>query len=132
MNGTKLHDAKVLNGLVVTDLNGNNSINIPKTFTKEDISAIEEDVPTPELAHRWKHLKRIEADLPSRLPGAKIGLLIGSNCPKVLEPMDILASENGGPFAIKTFAGWAVVGPLYMSNKEHLTVNCNRVAVKEI
>ena len=89
-------------------------------------------MPTPELAHRWKHLKRIAADLPSQLPGAKVGLLIGSNCPKALEPMDVVASENGGPFAIKTFAGWAIVGPLHMSNKEHQSINCNRIAAKEI
>ena len=66
------------------------------------------------------------------MPGAKVGLLIGSNCPKALEPMDVVASENGGPFAVKTFAGWAIVGPLNMCNKEHSTVNCNRIATKEI
>lgn len=46
--------------------------------------------------------------------------------------MDVVASENGGPFAIKTFAGWAIVGPLHMSNKEHQSINCNRIAAKEI
>ena len=44
----------------------------------------------------------------------------------------MLASEDGGPFAIKTFAGWAVVGPLYMCNDEHPTVNCHRVAAMEV
>ena len=43
-----------------------------------------------------------------------------------------MASENGGPFAVKTFAGWAIVGPLHMCNKEHSTVSCSRVAVKEV
>ena len=42
---------------------------------------------------------------------------------------DFLLSENGGPFAIKTFARWAIVRPLFMS-KEHLMVNCNRVAAR--
>ena len=86
----------------------------------------------PELARRWTHLECIQAELPPRLPGAKVGLLIGSNCPKALEPVDIVASENGGPFAVKTFAGWAIVGPLHMCNKEHSTVSCSRVAVKEV
>ena len=129
--GTQLHDAKALNSLVVTDLNGGNRIDLPKTFTKEDISAIEVDVPAPELAHKWKHLNRIADCMPSQLHGAKVGLLIGSNCPRALEPMDIVASENGGPYAIKTFAGWAIVGPLNLSKKDHQTVNCNRIAVVE-
>ena len=131
VNGSKLHDAKVLNGLVVSDLKGDNAIQLPKIFTKKDLSTCE-NAPSPDLAHRWKHLKGIEADLPPQLPNAKIGLLIGSNCPKALEPIDVLASEDGGPFAIKTFAGWAVVGPLYMCNDEHPTVNCHRVAAMEV
>ena len=65
VNGTQLHDTKALNGLIVTDLNGENRNDLPKTFTKEDISAIEVDVPVPELAHKWKHLERIADCMPS-------------------------------------------------------------------
>ena len=132
VNGPVLLDTKVLSGLIVSDINGSNSIQLGKAYTKDDIAAVEEDVPVPELARRWTHLKCIQAELPPRLPGAKVGLLIGSNCPKALEPVDIVASENGGPFAVKTFAGWAIVGPLHMCNKEHSTVSCSRVAVKEV
>ena len=70
--------------------------------------------------------------MPSKLHGAKVGLLIGSNCPKALEPMDILASANGGPYALKTFAGWAIVGPLHMTNTEQQKVDCNRIAAFEV
>ena len=132
VNGTKLHDAKVLNGLTVTDLNGENAITLPKTYTKEDISAIEVDVQSPELTRRWKNLNRVAEFMPSKLHGAKVGLLIGSNCPKALEPMDIPASANGGPYALKTFAGWAIVGPLHMTNTEQQKVDCNRIAAFEV
>ena len=43
-----------------------------------------------------------------------------------------MASENGGPFTVKTFARWAIVVPLHMCNKEHSTVSCIRVAVKGV
>ena len=79
-----------------------------------------------------EHLKGIEAELPPQLPKARIGLLIGSDCPKALKPRDVLASEDGGPFTIKTFAGWAIVGPLYMCSEEHPTVNCHRVAAMDV
>ncbi|PFX13125.1 hypothetical protein AWC38_SpisGene22820 [Stylophora pistillata] len=131
INGTKLHDAQVLNGIAVTDLKGDNTVQLPKIFTKNDLST-SENVLTPALAHRWKHFKGIEAELPPQLPDAKIGLLIGSNCPKALEPIEVLASEDGGPFAIKTFAGWAIVGPLYMCSERHPTVDCHRVAAVEV
>ena len=132
VNGTKLHDAKVLNGLTVTDLNGENAITLPKTYTKEDISAIKVDVQSPELTRRWKHLNWIAEFMPSKLHGAKVGLLIGSNCSKALEPMDILASATGGPYALKTFAGWAMVGPLHMTNTGQQKVDCNRIAAFEV
>ena len=132
VNGPVLLDTKVLSGLIVSDINGSNSIQLGKAYTKDDIAAVEEDVPVPELARRWTHLDCIQAELPPRLPGAKVGFLIGSNCPKALEPVDIVAGENGGPFVVKTFAGWAIVGPLHMCNKEHSTVSCSRVAVKEV
>ena len=104
VNSTKLYNAKVLNGLVVSDLKGDNTIQLTKIFTKRDLCTCE-NVLVPDLAHHWKYLKDIEADLPPQLPNAKIGLLIGSNCPKALEPKDVLASKDGGPFAIKMFAG---------------------------
>ncbi|XP_068676501.1 uncharacterized protein [Montipora foliosa] len=129
VNGPVLLDTKVLSGLIVSDINGGNLIQLGKAYTKDDIAAVEEDVPVPDIARRWTHLECIQAELPPRLPGSKGGPLMGSNCPKALEPVDIVASENGGPFA---FSGWAIVGPLHMGNKEHSTVSCSRVAVKEV
>ena len=57
--------------------------------------------------------------MPSQLHSAKVGLLVGSNCPKSLELIDTVAGENGGPYVINTFAGWAIC------KKDHQTVNCN-------
>ena len=54
VNGSKVHDAKVINGLVVTDLKGDNYPRLPKTFKKDDMTTIEEDVPTSALVHRWQ------------------------------------------------------------------------------
>ena len=50
IKSVKLHNSKVLNGLVVTDLNGDHPVQLLKTFTKEDLS-MPENIPTPELAH---------------------------------------------------------------------------------
>ena len=125
VNGTKLYDAKVLNGLVVSDLKGDNTVQLPKMFTKKDLCTFE-SIPGPDLAHQWKYLKDIEADLSPPLRTAKSGLLIESNWLKALQLIDVLASKDGGPFVIKTFAGWAIVGPLYMSNVQG-RASCSRL-----
>ena len=107
VNGTKLYDAKVLNGLVVSDLKGDNTVQLPKIFTKRTFVPVRTFLGLILLING--SIKDIEADLPPQLPNAKISLLIESNCPKALQPIDVLASKAGGPFAIKTFAGWAIV-----------------------
>ena len=36
-------------------------------------------------------------------------MLIGANCMKALEPMEIISSRNGGPHAYKTKLGWCII-----------------------
>ena len=41
-----------------------------------------------------------------------VGLLIGVNVPKAMEPWDVISSGDEGPFAVKTVLGWVINGPL--------------------
>ncbi|XP_028418430.1 uncharacterized protein LOC114543776 [Dendronephthya gigantea] len=131
MNGPRMHDTKVVTGLVVSDLNGANTITLPKVFTRDEIPGTKNEIPRPELYSKWKHLERVSEQVPPYLADVRIGLLIGTNCPKAIEPRDFVASSNGGPFVMLTFAGWTIVGPLYMSNDDH-SVDCHRIIVQEV
>ena len=51
--------------------------------------------------------------------------------PKAIEPKDFIVSEDGGPFAVKTFAGWTVVGSQPRSDVQ-TNVSCNRTLIEEI
>ena len=46
-----------------------------------------------------------------RLDG-EVGLLIASDVPKALDPLDIKHSQDGCPYASRTRIGWAINGPL--------------------
>ncbi|CAB3989972.1 Hypothetical predicted protein [Paramuricea clavata] len=129
MNGSQVHQPKVVTGLTVTDIDGNNRGTLPRTFSQDTIPASKDEIPTEELVAKWKHLSKIE--LSSYLPEVKIGILIGSNSPKAIEPKDFIVSEDGGPFAVKTFAGWTVVGSRPRSDVQ-TNVSCNRTLVEEI
>ena len=50
------------------------------------------------LAVRSNHLKELVDKVPSK-SDIEIGLLIGANCAKVLEPQEVIPNKNGGPFA---------------------------------
>ena len=43
---------------------------------------------------------------------AEIGLLIASDVPEALDPLEVKHSKDGGPYATRTRLGWAVNGPL--------------------
>lgn len=62
INGIKLYDIKVLNGLVVIDLNGDNIVRFSKIFIIKNFF-ICENVFIFEFVYRWKYFKRIEVDL---------------------------------------------------------------------
>ena len=66
------------------------------------------------------------------LPGMKripLGMIVGNNCPKALEPMEVIASRDGGPYATRRRLGWCVSAP----DKESKTgsIVCNRIRVVE-
>ena len=53
IDGLELHDTKILIDLVVSDVDGNNSIAIPKAFSTDEIIASEGEIPSPELSRKW-------------------------------------------------------------------------------
>lgn len=66
---------------------------------------------------------------------ATIGLLIGVNAPKALEPWRIINSEGDGPYAVKTLLGWVINGPLGqggIENDKDTSVQVNRLTVANL
>ena len=60
-----------------------------------------------------------------------IDVLIGANCAKTLEPIDFIASKNGGPNALETVLGQCVAGLIGRSCIGDDVISCNRTAVQE-
>lgn len=95
-------------------------IPLPHTYSQSGIPLDNEDIPTIERVSCWKHLEPIVKFLPSSSQVVKVGLLIGRDCPKALEPQNAVASKNNDPFALKTRLGWCVSGPLDESNSSSI------------
>ena len=112
-------------------MNGENMIKLPRTYTREEIPASSQEIPRLETVKNYPYLKRIASQIHEYLPESNVGLLIGSNCPQVIEPKDFVASEQGRPYVIKTFAGWTVVGPLQPARNESY-LRCSRISMKEV
>ncbi len=64
---------------------------------------------SPKDIRKWPYLQ--DVDMPTI--NAEVGLLIGINVPKLMEPWRIINSQGNDPFAIKTLLGWIVNGPFH-------------------
>ena len=86
-------------------------IQLPVTYAKQELPMGKEDILRGERLQKWDYLKTILQDIPE-VKDIPFGLLIGSNCPKALEPVQVIASQQDGPYAKRTRLGWCVVGTI--------------------
>ena len=88
-----LVDSFLARDLVISDLDENNFIALPVLYTRTEIPVTKDDIPTQEDADLWTHLSGVYSPNVS----AEIGLLIGSDVPEALDPLEVKNSEHGGP-----------------------------------
>ena len=112
MYGQSLVSTTVVDDLIVTDMEGNNAVEMPRSHTQTEIPVNKEQIPTPEMVKQWAHLREVAVKMPKFVPSTEIGMLIGSNCPAALEPLEVVPSEGQGPYAMRLHHGWTIGGPL--------------------
>ena len=105
--------------LEVFDFDENNFIELPLVFSTPKLPIASESIPSQDDVDRWPHLKGIHVTEIE----ANVGLLIGHDVPKALEPKEVRESQNGGPYATRTLLGWAINGPLGRTGQATRTTN---------
>ena len=79
---------------------------------------------------KWKYLQDIAEEI-SHSDDAKVEPLNSANCTRALEPVQVIASRDGGPYAMKKVLGWCIVGPIACTNSRNGSLASNRMAVIE-
>jgi hypothetical protein len=108
-----------LKGLLVSDLDNRNSIQLNTVYTKSDIPVLAGHIPTQDDISAWPHLSDIQ--LP-QIDG-DIGLLIGNNIADAYTPLDVRTGPRGSPHATKTRLGWVIWNLHRRSSNSGLSVN---------
>ena len=113
LNGDFTSNSTAIEGLKVASNSEDNSQWLPlsRTFTRPDLAVDNDDITKPSQFRKWKYLENVTDQL-TFSDYISVGLLIGVSCTKTLEPIEILQSRNGEPYAFKTRLGWCVVGPV--------------------
>ncbi|XP_066929860.1 uncharacterized protein [Clytia hemisphaerica] len=131
ITSVKSEKCQVACGLRVKGLHAGDGswLSLPKCFSKPNIPVDSSEIPTADSIKEWPYLKSIENELPNTT-SLKVGILIGANCLKAIEPLKVIPSQDDGPFAFKTKLGWCVVGPI-SSSRSSDTISCCRVMVND-
>ena len=128
----KLIDCERITGVTVRSFHGGKEVDLPALYTRDIMPCNRSHIPTKETARRWSHLQRIKDRLPP-LQDCDVGLLIGYNCTDALVPLEVIPSQNNGPFAQKTLLGWGIVGTIDMSvNNEDVFGFSHRIVAESV
>ena len=95
-------------GLNVFDLKENHMVEAPTVFSTPRLPVSKLSIPLQEDVDKWEHLKGI--NLPNL--NAEIGLLIGKDVPRALQPKQVKECHGNRPYAVKAIFGWTINGPL--------------------
>ncbi|XP_052470971.1 uncharacterized protein LOC128027405 [Carassius gibelio] len=128
MNQEKTVPTHVVSEVEVSALDSNNFLPLPDLFTQKEMPVTTNSIPKQKDLAQWKYLSRVK--LPSI--NSKVELLIGTNAPKCLEPWEVVNSQNGGPYAVRTLLGWVVNGPLRSADGSAESVTVNRISVASL
>ena len=101
-------EGTLVQNLEVFDLDRNHFVELPMLISRKTLPVSTEDIPTQKDVERWPHLRGLK--IPQL--DASVGLLIGNDNHTLLEPRDVMSSQDGGPYAVRTVLGWAINGPL--------------------
>ena len=115
-----------ITGLVVRGVNEGTEISLPRTHTRDTIPAKHSQIPRPETARKWPHLKRTADHLMPYNDSLDVGLLLGINCARAIKPRDIIPGSDDDPYAKRTALCWGVFGmvsPYACGCEEGLGVN---------
>ena len=106
LTGDKIPTPFAVDGLKFSTTSGFDAewINIPSAYTMDKMLVDFSTIVTLENIKKWKYLQEIAEEI-SHIDNVKVQLLIGANCTRALEPVQVIASKDGGPFAMKTLLG---------------------------
>ena len=99
-------------------------VRLNKVWTTDSLPVAPESIPTTSDVQDWSYLKDVDI---SDLVDKKVTILIGSDVPEPLCPLEVRAGKKNQPHAIRTILGRTVMGPLKGNSYQEAQLNCIHV-----
>ena len=88
------------------------------------------EVATKEKLKKWKYLDNVSKKT-CQDDNIKIGILIAANCSKAIQPIEVIPSKEGWPYAFRTILGWCIVGSL-AGKMGQPSLHCNMIKCSSV
>ena len=130
LNKETSEPSSAVNGLVAQpyfEVDGCKNVTLPKLFSRKNLPTEPGEIPTRCSLAKYTYLEDLLQYVPVNSSKLQFGILIGVNCVRALEPLEVVNSEGNGPYAYKTRLGWCITGP--KSCRQNGTINCRRTSI---
>lgn len=112
---------------VVESYDGKTRIKLPTLIECEMIPDNRDEIPTPEIAHYYPHLRLVADKIPPLNASAHILILLGRDILQVHKVRQQYNGKRNDPYAQRTDLGWVIVGDVCMDRLHKLpTVNVHK------
>ena len=108
--GTTVMKGRRIHGLSIGKLDNSNSYQLPTLIECEQIPQELSEIPTPEIANNFAHLRQVASFIPPLDDSLGIQLLIGRDLPSVHHVLRQVIGPNELPFAVELPLGWVIIG----------------------
>ena len=130
LNGQERQSTHITDGIKVCKLTPEADehqkwIKLPSSYTKEEIHVDRSEVATPAKLKQWQYLEKISSFLGEN-DNISVDLFIGANFVEAFQLLEVIPSQQDGPYGYRTILGQCVVGPIL--DKKPDAVSCNRIA----
>ena len=98
-------------GITVRSLGGA-EFAVPTLTECDTIPQDKREIPTPDMARSFPHLKAIAHEIPPINETAKIHLLLGRDAPELLKVREFRNGPKGAPWAQRLALGWTISGQM--------------------
>lgn len=97
-------------GFIISSLDGKSSLRLPSLMECNYIPNNRDEIPTPEVARSYRHMRDIEEEIPPLDQDAEITLLVGRDLLPAHHILDQRLGDSDSPFAQRLHLGWVVIG----------------------
>lgn len=98
------------NSFIIESLDGKTLIPLPTLIECDMLPDDKSEIPTPEIARHYLHLKRVVDRIPALVPTASILILLGRDIPRAHKVHEQCNGPHDAPYAQRLDLGWVIVG----------------------